>query len=501
MATQSEPNLPSAQVATKPVEDKFAELRRVFEAQRANRWALARTTAKERCAKLRKLRDAIWAHREKLHQALFDDFHKNPSETDVTEIAPTIDEINYTLKHLKKWMKPKKVTTPVGLFGTRSKVKFEPKGMVLILSPWNYPFYLLICPLVASIAAGNCNILKPSSKVPRTSQAIKELIESTFDENEVALFEGGHEISDALLEMPFDHVFFTGSPNIGKKVMAAAAKNLASVTLELGGKSPVVVDETADLKTAADRLMWGKLVNAGQTCVAPDYAFVHESCVDALIEECKRAVAERYGATDEAQRASPDYCRLVTEGHGRELRKLLEDSVAAGAKVAMGGVSVDGGQRYLSPTILKDVTQDTPIMKEEIFGPILPILAYSSLDDVLRAIQSRPKPLALYVFSNDDETVDRILQNTTSGGVTVNNTLIHLLNPELPFGGVGNSGQGNYHGYWGFCSLSHERAVLSQGKVELEHFFYPPYGERVNKLIDKAMKYLLGKPKQPAASH
>jgi aldehyde dehydrogenase (NAD+) len=485
---------PSTQTIPSPSTERsqaMGELRRVFDKQKANRWRMAKSIADERIARLERLRDGIWATRHELEQAIWDDFHKPPAETDVTELSPTISEINYTIKHLRKWMKPVRVATPLALFGTRSKVKLEAKGMVLILSPWNYPFYLLICPLAAAIAAGNCCILKPSAKVPHTAHYLKVLISSLFPEEDVALFEGGHDVSDALLEMSFDHVFFTGSPNIGKKVMAAAAKNLASVTLELGGKSPAIVDETADVKDAASRLMWGKLVNAGQTCVAPDYAFVHESRVDDLLRECERAVAERYGATEEDRKRSPDYCRLVSDGHARELKKLLDDSIAAGAKIAMGGVSGDDGQRYLSPTILTGVKEDSPIMQQEIFGPILPIIRYSSLDDVFRMIQSRPKPLALYVFSADEKQVDRILENTTSGGVTVNNTLIHLLNPELPFGGVGNSGQGNYHGYWGFRSLSHERAVMTQGTPELEELFYPPYVDKVKKRIVAAMKYLL----------
>lgn len=491
MTSAATTHVPSpAQPAARPSSDPLADIRRVYELQRANRWRMATTTADERIARLRRLRDRIGETREQLGQAIWDDFHKNPAETDVTELTPTLDEIDFAMKHLKKWMKPVHVKTPIALFGTRSRVKLEPKGMVLILSPWNYPFYLLICPLAAAIAAGNVAILKPSAKVPRTAHYLKDLISSTFPENEVALFEGGHEVSDALLDMPFDHVFFTGSPSIGKKVMGAAAKHLASVTLELGGKSPVIVDETADLAKTADDLMWGKLVNGGQTCVAPDYALVHESRVDDLVRECEKVVSRHYGATEEERRKSPDYCRLVTEAHLQELKKLIDDTVATGAKVRMGGISGDG-QRYLSPTILTDVKGDSPIMQQEIFGPVLPIMSYSSLDDAIRFIQSRPKPLALYIFSSDKGTIDRILENTTSGGVTVNNTLVHLLNPELPFGGVGNSGQGNYHGYWGFRALSHERAVLSHGRAEIEHLVHPPYTAKVKERVQKAIRLLL----------
>lgn len=464
-------------------------MKTVFEAQRRNRWKIAQTTASERIDKLRKLRDALLAKRSQLHRALHDDFRKNPDEADLTEVFPVVSEINHTIAHLEEWMRPSAVKTPLVLSGTRSELRLEPKGLVLILSPWNYPIHLLINPLVAAMAAGNCCILKPSSKVPHTSRFVKELMSGLFSDDEVAVFEGSAAVSDALLEFPFDHIFFTGSPRIGKTVMAAAAKHLATVTLELGGKSPVIIDETADIRKAAERTVWGKFLNAGQTCVAPDYLLIHESRLAEFVSEAKRIIAERFGPTEEARRASPDFCRLVSVGHAQGLAKVLAASVRHGARVEIGGVC-DEGERYLSPTLLTNVAADSPIMSEEIFGPILPILTYKSLDEVCRIVRSKDKPLALYVFSRDEASVEKILRGTTAGGTCVNSMIIHLANPDLPFGGVGNSGMGNYHGYFGFRALSHERAVLRQGWLDVLRLFYPPYTEKTRKLIGLALDYL-----------
>jgi len=464
-------------------------MKTVFEAQRKNRWKIAQTTAEARCAKLRALRDALLARREELHRALYADFRKNPAEADLTEVYPVVSEINYAIDHLADWMSPAYASTPLLLLGTRSEVRLEPKGQVLILAPWNYPINLLFSPLTAAVAAGNCVMLKPSSKVPYASAFSKSLIESVFDRDEVAVFEGGGAVSDALLELPFDHVFFTGSPRIGKTVLAAAAKHLATATLELGGKSPVIIDETADVFKAAERTVWGKFLNAGQTCVAPDYLLIHESRRGEFLAEAKRLTCERFGATEEARRASPDFCRLVSAEHARGLGKVLEDSVKHGARVEIGGVC-DPSERYLSPTILSDVGEDSPIMREEIFGPILPVLTYRSIDEVFGIIRSKEKPLALYIFSKDDAAVERVLRNTSAGGTCVNSMILHLANCDLPFGGVGGSGMGNYHGYYGMRAFSHERAVLHQGRLDLLKFFYPPYAPKVQDLIRAAVDHL-----------
>ncbi|HSA59394.1 MAG TPA: aldehyde dehydrogenase family protein [bacterium] len=467
------------------------DLAKIFERQRENRWRIAKTSADQRIAKLKKLREAILNRREELHKAVYDDFRKNPAETDLTETHLVVSELNDAIKHLRRWMRPHKVRTPITLFGASSEIRYEPKGVVLILSPWNYPFQLAVSPVIGAVAAGNCVILKPSNKTAHTARFLKKLMAEVFAEDEVAVLEGDHAVADALLEMPFDHIFFTGSPNIGKKVMAAAAKNLAPVTLELGGKSPVIVDETADVKKAAARIMWAKFINAGQTCVAPDYLLVHEGRAKEFVEEAKRVVASRYGSTEKDQAKSSDYCRLISEQHRQGLQKILEATIKSGAKVEMGGLSgSDGDGRFLAPTLLSNVTPDSPIMREEIFGPILPILTFQTLNQAIELIQSKDKPLALYIFSKDRRHVEEILNNTTAGGTCVNNLAIHLANSNLPFGGVGTSGMGSYHGFFGFKTFSHERAVLRQGAIDMVKIFYPPYTPRIKKIIRFLTKHL-----------
>jgi aldehyde dehydrogenase (NAD+) len=468
--------VPTSLPSPAPTESVDRErLRAVFEAQRAHRWTMSRTTAAQRLARLQKLKDAIVARRDALAEAIHRDFRKPRAEVELTEIHPTLEELNHTMKHLKRWMKPTRVGTPLTLLGTRSHVRYEARGVVLILAPWNYPFQLLAAPLLAAIAAGNCVMLKPSEKTPHTAAFLESLVRDVFEEREVALFQGGAALADALLELPFDHFFFTGSPRIGQKVMLAAAKHLAGVTLELGGKSPAIIDASADLRATAERLLWGKFVNAGQTCVAPDYVFVHESKEREFLDAAKATLAAFYGETDAAREASPDFARIVDEGGLRRLEDLLTRSVAAGAKVEAGGV-VERGSRYLAPTLLSGVTPDMPVMQDEIFGPLLPVMTYRTLDEVYAHIQKGDKPLALYVFSADKRMVREVFENTSSGGAVVNHTLIHLANPNLPFGGVGVSGLGNYHGPYGFRAFSHERAVLVQGwKASLVRMFFPPY--------------------------
>ncbi len=466
------------------------EIEVIFQKQKANRWKMANTTAEERIGKLIRLRDAILAHREDLQNAIHADYGKHPSETDITEIYPCIAEINHTISHLRKWMKPKRVGTPLALFGTRSELRFEPRGLVLILSPWNYPFNLLINPLVAAMSAGNCCILKPSSKVPHTSKFLKTFISSLFDEGEVALFEGSSAISNDLLKLPFDHIFFTGSPKIGKEVMAAAAQHLATVTLELGGKSPAIIDQTADIRKTAERLMWGKFINAGQTCVAPDFALIHQSKLAEFLKESRAILMSRFGKSEEDRKQCPYFARLVSDGAWTELTRVLQKSVSQGARIEIGGES-DAKQRYIAPTLLSNVRIDTEIMRNEIFGPILPILTYNNLDEVYEILHSMEKPLAFYLFSDNKSSIERIVRNSTAGGTCINSAIIHLANPDLPFGGVGQSGMGNYHGLHGFRALSHERAVLRQTKwFDALRFFYPPYTPFVKKLIDFAINYL-----------
>jgi aldehyde dehydrogenase (NAD+) len=469
--------------------EQKAELSRVFQRQKAARWDIARTPAAARIDKLRRLKAAIIARRDELAAAIHADFRKNQSETELTEIHPVLEEVNHAIKHLRSWMKPAKVKTAMIVAGTASELRYEPKGVVLILSPWTYPFALMLAPLVAAIASGNCVIMKPSEKTVNTSRFLGDLIRSIFDASEVALFEGDGDLAAALLELPFDHIFFTGSTRIGQKVMEAAARHLASVTLELGGKSPCIVDESADIAAAAERIVWGKFINAGQTCVAPDYIYVHASRAAELLDALKHAVAAFYGQTEEERKASASFSRLIDQGAYERVRALVERSIKGGAVLEIGG-QFDAEQRYVAPTILSKVTPASPIMEEEIFGPVLPVLTYNQVKDVYRHIQAGGKPLALYVFSRDRVSVEEILANTSAGGTVVNNVVIHLANPHLPFGGVGPSGQGSYHGFFGFKAFSHERAVLKQGRMSLARYFYPPYEGRMKATAAAALRRL-----------
>ena len=468
---------------------ELARLHAVFAAQRAHRWTMSRTTAAERIARLKRLREAILARRAELAEALHRDFRKPALEVELTEVHPTLEELNHTVKHLKSWMKPKRVGTPLLLSGASSHVRYEARGVVLVLAPWNYPFQLLMAPLIAAIAAGNTVICKPSEKTPNTSRFLARLVKDVFPENEVALFEGGADIAEALLELPFDHFFFTGNPRIGRKVMEAAAKHLASVTLELGGKSPVIIDETADLTATAERIAWGKFINSGQTCIAPDYAFVHASREREFLDAMKAVITRFYGGTETERQASPDFSRMVDPVAWRRVKDLVDRSVAAGATVEVGGTA-DGPSRYVSPTVLSGVRSDMPIMEGEIFGPVLPVMTYQKREEVYAHLQAGGKPLALYIFSQDKRAVEDIFQNTTSGSAMVNNVIVQVVNPNLPFGGVGMSGLGNYHGLYGFKTFSHERAVMVQWMKSLAAMFFPPYRGKAQEMASRATRLM-----------
>ena len=472
-------------MATRALADDRIE--QLFHAQRANHAAIKRTTAAERIAKLTHLRAAIIEREPAIREALYKDFRKAPAEVDITEIYSSLVEIKDAIRSLGTWMRRQPVTTPVSLFGTRSWVHYEPKGVVLIIGPWNYPFQLVIAPLVAAIAAGNCVICKPSELTEHTSALLVELLGAVFRDDEVAVVEGGPTETQRLLALPFDHFFFTGSTRVGRIVAEAAAKHLASTTLELGGKSPAVVDDSADLATAAKRIVWGKFVNGGQTCIAPDYVLVSERRQRELVRELEGAIARMYGASEDDRRSSPDLCRVINSRNFDRLKKMLDDSVSQGAHVEVGGGS-DAGERYIAPTVLTNVRADAPVMAEEIFGPILPVLTYKQLDEVPAFITARDKPLALYVFGNDRHAIDMIIDNTSAGGTCINASLIHFANPNLPFGGIGASGSGNYHGFYGFRAFSHERAVLQQGRVDLGKNVYPPYGPKVSRMLEWMFK-------------
>ncbi len=483
MEVQSPPSKPTTQG-----EALSGEIARVFALQQAYRAELRHTTARERIAKLKRLRDTLLDRRQAIRDALYADFRKAPEEVDVTEIFTVKLEIDHSVMHLRRWMKPRKVRTPLTLLGTSSEVRYEPKGTALIISPWNYPVNLTLGPLVGALAAGCTAMIKPSEYTPHASQVMKELLAGLFEPREVALFEGDHTVAQELLRRPFDHIYFTGSPQIGKIVMKAAAEHLSSITLELGGKSPTIVDETADVKEAAMKIVFGKFTNKGQTCIAPDYVYVHESVHDAFVAALRDQIHAFYGEDAEARASSADYARIINDKHHRRLRMLYEEAIAHGAR-AVTGATHRPAERYIDPTVLTDVPVDARIMQEEIFGPVLPVLKFRALDEAIAAINEKPKPLALYIFSNDDDHIEDVLKNTSAGGTCVNDTLLHYLHPELPFGGVGSSGIGKGYGYYGFLAFTNERPVLRQRfKSGPFKYFYPPYGKRTQRLLDLMMK-------------
>ncbi|RZU36784.1 aldehyde dehydrogenase (NAD+) [Fluviicoccus keumensis] len=465
------------------------QMKRVFDDQLETALRWRQSTATERLNRIKRLREALLAKREDFYKAFASDYRKPVAEVDITEFMPVLDEIRHAIGRLKHWMKPQRVWPTSLMIATKAWVQYQPRGRVLIIAPWNYPLNLCFGPLVSALAAGNTVILKPSEMMPAVSKVMADIIRDVFPENEVALFEGSLPTATALLDMPFDHIFFTGSPMVGKVVMTAAAKHLTSVTLELGGKSPTIVDASANLKTAAETLMWGKLLNAGQTCVAPDYLYVHASVKDAFVAECRTIIEARYGKTAAEQKASPDLTRIVNPRHAGRVASLLQDAVGGGAKVLTGG-DVDVSDCWVSPTLLDQVPGDSRIMEEEIFGPVLPIIPFNDLDEVIADINARPKPLALYLWSHNQANIDRVMERTSSGGACINHCLMQVAHGNLPFGGVNNSGIGNAHGHFGFKAFSHERAVVRASAIMLVRLFFSPYNATRMKVIKMALDSL-----------
>jgi len=461
----------------------------VFAAQIDNRWNITKTSFKVRIAKLKKIENWIVENKQAIRDAIYKDFRKPAVDVDLTEIFTALSEIRHTVRHLKKWTKPHRVKRTMALITARSWIQYEPRGVVLIIAPWNYPFNLIVTPLVSAIAAGNCAILKPSELSMHTSNLISKMIAELFSENEIAVFEGEKDVAIELLKKPFDHIFFTGSANVGKKVMEAASKNLSSITLELGGKSPVIIDETANLTDAAQKIAWGKWMNCGQTCLAPDYLLVKETVLPELLTKLKHYIERFYGAEESDQQTCPDYARIIGNNHFQSLVRVLNETVQAGAKIEIGG-DLNENEKYIYPTVLIDAKEDSEIMKEEIFGPILPILIYSNINEAINLIRSKPKPLALYIFSKNQQNIDRVLAETSSGGVCINDTIIHFSQTNLPFGGVNDSGMGRTHGFFGFKTFSNEKAIVKHNRFSPLKMMYPPYTKRVRQIVNFVVKYL-----------
>jgi aldehyde dehydrogenase (NAD+) len=464
-------------VEAAPTASTQAEIARVFAQQTKHQYVVARTTARDRKAKLRRLHDTVVRYQTAIEAAMWQDFRKSPEEVIISEIGVVNTEARHAMRHLGSWMTPKQVGATMALIGTRSEIRYEPKGVCLILSPWNYPINLTLAPLVSAIAAGNCVIIKPSEHAPHSAAIMKKIVEECFAPEEVALFEGDATLAGALLELPFNHIFFTGSPSIGKIVMAAAAKHLSSVTLELGGKSPVIVDETANLDIAAAKIAWLKYMNAGQTCIAPDYVLAHESIYDALTERIAAKIKHFYGESTEARASSPDLCQMVHARRFEAVQSLLHDAQQHGGRVAFGGHS-DAPARYIEPTVLTQVDAKAQIWEEEIFGPLLLIQSYRSLDEAIARINAKPKSLAMYIFSAKKRNIEQVLAETRNGGVTVNDCGPHFYHTDLPFGGSNNSGIGKCHGEAGFLEFSNARGITYQNRIfPHTNLFHPPYAK------------------------
>jgi aldehyde dehydrogenase (NAD+) len=437
----------------------------------------------ERRAALDALKAAIDRREKDIVAALAADFAKPATETVFSEIMPVAQEIAHARRHLRSWMKPQRVLPTLATLGTSAKIRPEPRGVCLIIAPWNYPFNLMFSPLVSALAAGNSAILKPSEMTPATSRLIAEMVGETFAPELVTVVEGDKEVAGRLLELPFDHIHFTGSPQVGRIVMAAAAKNLASVTLELGGKSPTIVGPGADLRKAAQWTAFGRFSNAGQTCIAPDHVHVHQSVAAEFVTALRAEITKFYGT---APKQSADFARIVNDHHSGRLRGLLDEALNKGARVVHGGAS-EG--RFIEPTLIEALTPEMEIDREEIFGPILPIMRFSDIGEPIAAINARPKPLALYVFERDKSFIDRVIAETSSGGVSVNAAFLHYTHPGLPFGGINNSGIGSAHGIHGFRAFSHEKSILTN-RLSAVPMLFPPYTERVKRLIRMARRLL-----------
>lgn len=403
--------------------------------------------------KLEKLKLMLQKYESEIYDALKKDLNKSKHETLTTELGVLYTEINFTLKHLKDWMEEKVVPTPLTHKGTKNYIKYEPYGVTLLISPWNYPIQLALVPAIGAIAAGNTVVLKPSELTPHTSKLLNEMIENTFESNFFTVVEGDKTVSDKLLNERFDYIFFTGSTNVGKIIMEKASEHLTPITLELGGKSPAIVDHDCHIKFSAKRLVWGKFTNAGQTCVAPDYVYVHEKIYKKFLKEIKKQINRLYG---KKPLKNKDYVRIVNDRHFNRLVQLIDQD-----KVVHGG-EYDENTLTIEPSIMKDVSWDDPIMEDEIFGPILPILTFTNLDEIISIIREQEKPLALYYFGSSKKRESQVLDSLSFGGGCVNDTLYHLANPHLPFGGVGQSGVGAYHGEYSFETFSHRKSILKQ---------------------------------------
>ncbi|PPK87174.1 aldehyde dehydrogenase (NAD+) [Neolewinella xylanilytica] len=469
-----------------PTAASTADYAYLLREQQAYAPTLAKSTAKERKEKLGRILRYLDDERntQRLIDALKSDLQKPEVETRLSEIGPVYSHVKYINSKLTRWMEPRRISTPLAMLGTMNYVYYEPKGCALVIAPWNYPFNLAMVPVLYAIAAGCTVVLKPSEHSPATTEFMRAMFDKLFADNEIAVVKGEAETSAALTRLPFNHVFFTGSPAVGKKVMAAAAENLASVTLELGGKSPCIVDADVNLKNSARNVVWGKGFNAGQTCIAPDYLMVNDAVAKPYVSALCEAVTAFYG---EDPQASDSYARIVNNKQFDHLTGLLEDAIGKGAQVVCGGRH-DRADRYFAPTILTGVTREMRVMREEIFGPILPVMTFNNLTEVVAFVNRLPKPLAFYIQAKNRRIVKRLLAETSAGGTLVNEFFLSNANPALPFGGINNSGIGKSYGYHGFLDFTNQRAVVERKFLDLSSV-YPPYTDKVKSLVRRIYRW------------
>ena len=468
------------------------EIKRIYEVQSnpKNVLAIRNSSYQDRIAKIKSIYNYILnkSNHDRIAEALYKDLRKSNEEVITTEMTPVILTIKEVCKKLKHWMKDEHVPSPVTMVGMSSFIKYESKGNILIIGPWNYPFQLAIYPLVYAIAAGNTAIIKPSEFSSNTANAISIMIKELFDENEVAVVEGGIPEATALLALPFNHIHFTGSPKVGKIVMEAAAKNLTAVTLELGGKSPVIIDGSTNLNSTAEKVCWGKTLNSGQTCIAPDFALVQENALDGFVEGFKRACEKFYDPDKKGIDQSKDYGRIINDTNFDRVQALLEDAKENGAKVEFGG-EVNKQDRYIQPTLLSNINMEMKIMQDEIFGPILPVVPFKNKEDVTELLNSFPSPLALYIMSNNKDNTKYFLDHTVAGGTCINELMLTSVNPHLPFGGVNNSGVGKTGGKHSFMDFSNQRGVIKRKYGNSIKLIYPPFNKQIFKYFQKVIKF------------
>lgn len=465
-----------------------SELVEVFDLQRKRSLQLRNESINGRLRKLKTLRKWVKENRPRIIEAVQKDLGKPPLEIESNEIYTTVGAITHIIKNLERWVLPKKIDAPIEFIGTKLDIWYEPKGVCLIISPWNFPFQLCLRPLAYCIAAGNTAILKPSEISSHTTDLLAELVEDIFSPEEVTVIKGSVDTATELLKLPFDHIYFTGSTVVGKIVMKAAAENLTSVTLELGGKSPTIIDETANLKDTAKRIVFGKFINNGQTCLAPDYVFVKNEIKQKFILSLQGAIKELFDAPNEINEDNPHYARIISTKQIERLNRLLQDALERGSmQIQSGNINIE--KRFFPPALLTDVPWDSLLMNEEIFGPILPIFSYDSEDEVIERVNQNPKPLALYIFSKNKTFQKKILKATSSGTACVNDCVVHFAHPEMPFGGVNESGIGKSHGYYGFLAFSNEKPVLRQKSgFTTTYAFYPPYTRWTKRIMDWIFK-------------